>query len=105
MAKKIHKNPKINILEASDEYLIFVENICKAIEEAAKIRGTGIAKRQPEYIKQKILEGKAVIALTEQRKFAGFCYIESWGKDKDFIANSGLIVEPQYRDLGLGNRW
>jgi len=70
--------------------------------EAAKKRGTGIAKRAPQYIKEKINEGKAVIAVDQDNdQLAGFCYIESWGHNK-FIANSGLIVHPHYRKLGLG---
>lgn len=85
---------------ASEAYLHFAEQICKEIEESAKARGTGIAKRNPEYIKQKMREGKAVIALSEDAELAGFCYIESWGHDK-FVANSGLIVVPKFRMGGL----
>jgi hypothetical protein len=85
---------------ASEAHLVFAEQICKEIEESAKARGTGIAKRNPEYIKQKMREGKAVIALTEDGELAGFCYIESWGHDK-FVANSGLIVVPKFRMGGL----
>jgi len=102
MQKEKHNNSEIKIINASEDYLNYADDICKAIENAAKNRGTGIAKRHPNYIKQKILQGKAVIALTKERKFAGFCYIESWGKDKDFIANSGLIVIPEFQELGLG---
>ena len=93
---------KINIYTATEEHTLYAEDICHLIEDAAKIRGTGIAKRKPQYIRDKILQGKAVIALSDSGKLAGFCYIESWGKDKDFIANSGLIVAPEYRSLGLG---
>ena len=85
---------------ASEAHIPFAEQICKEIEESAKARGTGIAKRNPEYIKQKMREGKAVIALTEDAELAGFCYIESWGHDK-FVANSGLIVVPTFRLGGL----
>jgi hypothetical protein len=70
------------------------------MEQSAKARGTGIAKRSPEYIKTKMMEGKAVIALTESGEWAGFCYIEAWGHGK-FVANSGLIVAPQFRKYGL----
>jgi hypothetical protein len=74
------------------------------IEEAAKVRGTGIAKRDPSYIKQKIKDGKAVIALTSDKLVAGFCYIESWGASKNFVANSGLIVTPEFRGFGLAKK-
>ena len=93
---------KVAIVTASKEHFKYAEEICKTIEEAAKIRGTGIAKREPEYIKSKMREGKAVIALTSKGRFAGFCYIESWGKEKNYVANSGLIVVPEFRYLGLG---
>ncbi len=90
------------ILVASEEHYKYAEEICEVIEISAKARGTGIAKRSPEYIRQKMQEGKAVIALSDKGIFGGFCYIESWG-DK-FAANSGLIVAEPYRKLGLALR-
>lgn len=70
------------------------------MESSAKARGTGIAKRSPEYIVKKIEEGKAVIAVTDEGTWVGFCYIEAWGHDQ-FVANSGLIVSPAYRKSGV----
>jgi hypothetical protein len=67
---------------------------------SAQARGTGIAKRSPEYISQKITEGKAVIAVTKDGQWVGFCYIEAWGHEK-FVANSGLIVAPEFRKSGI----
>ncbi len=96
-----HTELDIKILNATKEHLIYAKAICSLIEESAKKRRTGIAKRHPAYIRNKIEEGKAVIALTSDHQLAGFCYIESWGKNKDFIANSGLIVAPHFRQLGL----
>lgn len=90
---------EIRVQVAGLEHLRFVNNILKTIEESAKVRGTGIAKRKPEYIESKILEGKAIIAL-EDETFVGFCYIETWGQ-KQFVANSGLIVRPEYRGRGI----
>lgn len=92
-------NTKIEILIASDEHLEYIDIILNTIAEAAKIRGTGIAKRNPDYIRQKIKEKKAIIALANG-EFAGFCYIESWGHEK-FVANSGLIVVEKFRGHGL----
>lgn len=89
----------VRIVVASEEHLKYVEVILDTIEKAAKIRGTGIAKRSPEYVKQKMLEGKAIIALHED-EFAGFCYIECWS-NKKFVANSGLIVAEKFRGHGL----
>lgn len=67
---------------------------------SAKARGTGIAKRSPEYIEQKMKEGKAVIAFDENNVWAGFCYIETWSHG-EYVANSGLIVSPNFRKSGL----
>lgn len=73
------------------------------MESSAKARGTGIAKRSPEYVVKKIEEGKAVIALTPAGEWVGFCYIEAWGHEQ-FVANSGLIVAPAYRKSGVAKR-
>lgn len=88
---------------AKESHKHLAEAICKEMEESAKARGTGIAKRNPDYIRKKIEEGKAIIATTKAGDFAGFCYIETWGHDK-YVANSGLIVAPQYRKGGLATR-
>jgi len=80
----------------------YAEEICLLIEDAAKLRGTGIAKRTPEYIRSKIIQGKAVLAL-DGDKVAGFCYIETWEHGK-YVANSGLIVNPDYRHQKLALR-
>ena len=87
------------VLVASVAHVGFAEEICRLMEESAKVRGTGIAKRKPEYIQNKMLEGKAIIAFNGD-ELAGFCYVESWG-DKKFVANSGLIVRPDLRKSGL----
>src|SRR6188472_3360171 len=70
------------------------------MEESAKARGTGIAKRSPEYIEKKMDEGKSVIATTQDGTWVGFCYIEAWEHGK-YVANSGLIVSPQFRKTGV----
>lgn len=44
--------------------------------------------------------GKAVIAFHKDGTWAGFSYIESWGHG-DYVANSGLIINPKFRKLGL----
>ena len=92
------KNIKVTV--AGKEHLGYVPGIEKAILYASKIKGTGLAKRSAEYIKEKILEGKAIIAISGSKKFAGFCYIESWDHKK-FVANSGLIVPEEFRGIGL----
>jgi hypothetical protein len=67
---------------------------------SARERGTGIARRTPEYLQEKMAAGKAVIALSENGEFAGFSYIETWG-GKEYVANSGLIVAHKFRGIGL----
>lgn len=93
---------KIDVMVASKEHLKYVTNINDTIDEAAKARGTGIARRTDEYIIDKINQGKAIIALNRE-EFVGFCYIESWGHDK-FVANSGLIVKTSYRGMGVAKK-
>jgi hypothetical protein len=92
----------MKIVIANKSHTIYADIICKTIEDAAQVRGTGIAKRKPAYITTKIENGNAVIAL-DGEKFAGFCYIEAWGHGK-FVANSGLIVHPHYRNIGLAKQ-
>lgn len=89
----------MEIVVANTSHIKYADIICQTIEESAKQRGTGIAKRTPEYIRQKIEESKAVIAL-DNEVFAGFCYIETW-ESKKFVANSGLVVHPAFRGRGL----
>lgn len=90
---------KLNINYAAESHLVFADDVCLLIEESAKVRGTGIARRSPDYIRHKMQEGKAVIAFYGDT-LAGFCYIESWGHDR-FVANSGLIVHPELRGMGI----
>lgn len=92
----------MKIIIANKSHSSYAKAICETISVAAKIRGTGIAKRSEAYIIEKIEKGNAVIAL-DNDTFAGFCYIESWGHGK-FVANSGLIVHPDYRNQGLAKK-
>jgi len=92
----------MKIVIADKSHSIYADIISETIEAAAQVRGTGIAKRKPEYIITKMENGNAVIAL-DGETFAGFCYIESWGHGK-FVANSGLIVHPDYRNKGLAKQ-
>ena len=85
------------------EHLKFAEDLCKLYEDSAKKRGTGIAKRDPEYIKEKILQEKGIIAITADNHIAGFCYIETW-EGKNYVANSGLIVKEEFRHHGLAKK-
>ena len=93
---------EFNIIVATEEHIKYVDEILETIAVAAKARGTGIAKRDPEYVKQKMREGKAIIAMRGE-EFVGFCYIESWGHEM-YVANSGLIVKNEYRGHGLAKK-
>ncbi|MBQ0074446.1 MAG: GNAT family N-acetyltransferase [Prevotella sp.] len=95
------KEVKIYVADASHES--YVDLILDTIREAAKKRGTGIAERTHEYVATKMKEGKAVIALDEDGKFAGFSYIETWG-NKQYVTTSGLIVHPDFLGMGIAKR-
>ena len=60
----------------------YAVRITDEMASSAQARGTGIAKRTPEYIAAKMLEGKAVIAFTKLGIWVGFCYIEEWSHGK-----------------------
>lgn len=95
-------NIEIDVMVADASHEEYVDIILDTIEAAAKVRGTGIAKRTHDYLAQKMKEGKAIIALAGE-EFAGFTYIESWG-NKQFVATSGLIVPDKFRHLGIAKR-
>ncbi len=91
---------KFVIRQAHVEDGEFAQQIVDEMASSAKVRGTGIAKRTPEYVHDKMKEGKAIIAFSEDGVWAGFCYIETWSHG-EFVANSGLIINPQFRNHGL----
>ena len=90
-------NNTISVVFADSSHAHYAPRICDLIYESALQRGTGIAKRSPEYIAAKMTGGKAVVAL-DGEKLVGFSYIECWGHG-DFVATSGLIVDPEYRHM------
>ena len=92
----------IDVMVADESHVTYVTTILDTIEAAAKVRGTGIAKRSHDYVAQKMREGKVIIALAGD-EFAGFTYIESWG-NKQYVATSGLIVADKFRNQGLARR-
>lgn len=93
----------IIIRVATPEDVAYAKTITDEMEASAKARGTGIAKRTPEYVANKILEGKSVIAHTTENQWVGFCYIEAW-QHGEFVANSGLIVAPAFRNSGVAKK-
>ena len=85
---------------SSDKHLKYAEEIRLEMADSATKRGTGISKRSPEYICDKISDSKAVVAIDEDGTWVGFCYIETWSLGR-FVANSGLVVSPDYRNRGI----
>jgi hypothetical protein len=96
-------NISFQIIVANPSHKKYAITITDEMENSAKARGTGIAKRTPEYVETKMDEGKAIIALTPDGTWAGFCYIEAWGHG-NYVANSGLIVAPEFRKYGLARK-
>ena len=93
----------VMVREAHSDDVHYAKIITDEMESSARARGTGIAKRSPDYVALKMREGKAVIAVTDQGEWVGFCYIEAWGHDQ-FVANSGLIVAPAFRKSGVATQ-
>ena len=91
----------VRVATAADSH--YATTITDEMQASAQARGTGIAKRSPDYIERKMIEGKAVIAVTTEGAWVGFCYIEAWGHDQ-FVANSGLIVAPAFRKSGVAKQ-
>lgn len=94
-------NFKVKI--ADDQDVKYIPEILNEIEVSAKERGTGIAKRSASYVEEKIREKKAIIAFSDEGEWAGFCYIETWS-NKEYVANSGLIVAKKFRKDGLAKQ-
>ncbi len=88
------------VVVANESHIKYAEEICDEMASSAAKRGTGIAKRSTDYIAQKMIEGKAIIAFCDSDRWAGFTYIESWEGER-YVANSGLIINPKYREIGL----
>ncbi|MEN9444300.1 MAG: hypothetical protein RIS47_1190 [Bacteroidota bacterium] len=89
----------ISVVVAQEMHYGYAQSVCDMIDRAAQHKGSGLARRKPEYVLDKMMQGKAVIALNGE-EVIGFCYIETWSHGK-YVANSGLIVDPDYRGYGL----
>jgi hypothetical protein len=93
---------QIQIHVAQPGHDVYAQGICDLMADSAKARGTGIATRKPEYVAEKIRSGKAIIALVDG-ELGGFSYIETWSHG-EYVANSGLIVNPKFRRHGLARK-
>ena len=92
----------VKVVVANATHVQYAPTICELIHISAQQRGTGIANRTPEYIAEKMKQGKAVIALNNNNA-VGFAYIETWSHGM-FVANSGLVVDHEYRNSGLARK-
>ena len=92
----------IQLVIADNRHVCFSKEICDLIEVSAKMRGTGMARRETSYVEQKISSGNAIIALKDNQ-IVGFCYLETWNHEK-YVANSGLVVHPDFRKLGIARK-
>lgn len=96
----MEQNITVRVANSGDVH--YAKTITDEMEASAKARGTGIAKRSPEYIANKMEEGKSVIAHLKDGTWVGFCYIETW--EGEYVANSGLIVAPPFRKSGVAKQ-
>ena len=94
---------EIRVVRANSEHEKYAQAISDLINQATKNKNSGLAQRTPDYIISKIKEGKGVIAFAENDEIAGFCYVETW-QHGQFVANSGLIVNPKFRGMGLATK-
>lgn len=94
------ENQMIFVRVATLNDIRYAGEIVKETEASAIARGTGIAKRTPESVAQKMRDGKAVIAVTSSGQWVGFAYFQAYENDK-FVSNSGLIVSPRFRNSGV----
>ena len=93
---------KVSFEIANSSHVIYAQQLTNLYAASAEERKTGIAIRQPAYIAEKMSAEQAIIALYGE-KLVGFCYIESWSETK-YVANSGLIIHPDYRRKGYGKQ-
>ncbi|MCL2416664.1 MAG: GNAT family N-acetyltransferase [Bacteroidales bacterium] len=92
----------LRIVVADATHMQYTQSVCDLIRITSQQKGSGIVNRSLEYIAEKIKSGKSVIALDNDRA-VGFSYIETWSHGM-FVANSGLVVDLDYRYSGLARR-
>ena len=97
------EDERIIVRPAIPSDVTFADQIIHEMESSAVARGSGISKRSAAAIIEKIDNGKAIVAITENGEWVGFSYIETWDNEK-FVSNSGLIVSPQHRNQGVASQ-
>lgn len=97
------KNADIVVRVANTSDFKYAETIVQELTISAQQRGVQIAQRTPAYIQQKMRDGLSIIAYhKETQAWIGFCLLEVWTHQM-YVANSGLIIHPSYRGLGIAN--
>lgn len=94
------ENQMIFVRIATINDIKYVDEIIRETASSAIARGSGISKRTPESVAQKMRDGKAVIAVNSGGEWVGFAYFEAWENGR-FLSNSGLIVAPRFRKYGV----
>lgn len=91
-----------NVLVATEEHTPFAQAICDEMAESAKARGTGIAKRTPEYVANQDACRQGGDCLSQRRNLGRFQLHRVLGTGRLMFANSGLIINPKFRKPGFG---
>lgn len=102
-SQKVTKTESITCRLANAADAVFAIDITDEMCASAKARGCGISRRRPADIIEKMAEGKAIIAVTSGREWAGFSYIETYD-NQTYVSNSGLIISPGYRQNGIAKQ-
>jgi hypothetical protein len=97
------EDERIIVRSAIPADVVFADQIIHEMESSAIVRGSGISKRSAASVIEKIDNGKAIVAVTENGEWAGFSYIETWDNGK-FVSNSGLIVSSKHRNQGVASQ-
>ncbi len=92
----------ITIEIGGDKHKKHAIKIAEMIERASEKKGTILAIRKPNYILDKIIKGKSILAL-DGEIIVGFCYFQNW-ENNEFIAHSGLIINENYLGRGLSKK-
>lgn len=90
----------IVIRQATGEDSVYAVQISEEMFTSAIARGSGISRRTPASLIDKMKAGKAIIALTNDNQWVGFSYLEVWANG-EFVSNSGMIVSPGFRGRGV----
>jgi len=65
------ESSEFTVQVASEEHIKYIPEILKTIEDATKVRGTGIAKRNPDYVEKKIRGREINMGVLGERHLPG----------------------------------